>query len=183
MVNVFLQGYMVRKLENNEVILKLLATPYLDLNWDMGESRTVYRGLHEDPAAGWEKNIFQPQYKSNYNGLERDVAAYVNQSEAVKWWHRLGTRGTEYHVQGWKKDKIYPDFLVLLQDDKYMFLETKGNHLDNPDSAYKSKVFEVLTKHANKSVGEFKLLAGEKEIEFDLIYEGEWKERLLEKGF
>ncbi len=175
----------LEKLKNNQVLLKLLAAPLLDLNWDMGEDRTVYKGLQEDPAISWDKNLFQPQYKSNYNGLEANVAAYINQSEAVKWWHRLGTKGTEYFVQGWTKDKIYPDFLILMQDDKYMFIETKGNHLENPNSAYKARVFEYLSEHANKalSVGEFKLLTGEKEIKFDLVYENEWKERLIEKGY
>ncbi len=177
------EALFVKKLTNSKILLKLLATPFSDLNWPMGDERNVYKGLHEDPAIGWDKNLFQPQYKSNYNGLEMNVAAYINESEAVKWWHRLGTKGTEYCVQGWKKDKIYPDFLVLNQVEKYMFLETKGNHLENPDSAYKAKVFEYLSEYANKaiSVGEFKLLADEKEISFALIYENEWKEELIER--
>lgn len=33
------------------------------------------------------------------------------------------------------------------------------------------------------AVGEFKLVANEKEISFALIYENEWKEKLIEKGF
>lgn len=178
------EALFVEKLKENKILLKLLATPFANLNWEMGDERTVYKGLHEDPAIGWDKNIFQPQYKSNFNGLELNVAAYINESEAVKWWHRLGTRGTEYFVQGWKKDKIYPDFLVLNEGNKYYFLETKGNHLENPDSAYKSKVLEYLSEHANKSisVGEFKLVKNDKEISFDLIYEDEWKEKLIEEG-
>jgi type III restriction enzyme len=171
----------VDKLNKNEIVLKLHASPLSDLNWDMEEERTVYKGKFEDKAIGWDKNLFQPQYKSNYNALELEVASYINHSEAIKWWHRLGVRGTEYHVQGWKKDKIYPDFLILSKNDKYIFLETKGNHLENPDSAYKQKVFEYFAEHANKTVGEFKLLIGEKEIEFDLIYENHWKEKLNEK--
>ncbi len=172
----------IQKLSDNEIVLKLLATPFANLNWDMGDERTVYMNFGEEPAQSLNKNIFQPQYKSNYNGLEANVAAYINQSEATKWWHRLGTKGTEYHVQGWKKDKIYPDFLILYNDGKYLFLETKGNHLDNPDSAYKAQVFAHLTNHANRTIGEFKLLADSKEISFDLVYENEWKERLIEKG-
>ncbi len=85
-------------------------------------------------------------------------------------------------MQGWKRDKIYPDFLIYDENDKYYFCETKGNHLENKDSEYKSKVFEHLTTHANKAIGEFKLLTNEKEISFDLIYEDEWKERLIESG-
>ncbi len=172
----------IQKLIDHKVLLKLLATPYVELNWEMGEKRFIYKNSNESPANDWDKNIFQPQYKSNYNGLEKDVASYINQSEAVKWWHRLGVKGTEYAVQGWKRDKIYPDFLIYGEDDKYYFCETKGNHLENPDSAYKQKVFEHLTTYSKEAIGEFKLLAGEKEISFDLVYENEWKEKLIEKG-
>lgn len=168
----------VQNLKAGKIILKLLASPYQGLNWEMGESRTVFMDAHEVPASNWDKNLFQPQYKSNYNGMEKDVAAYINASEAVKWWHRLGVKGTEYAVQGWKKDRIYPDFLMLKQDGQYVFVETKGNQLDNPDSLYKSKVFEYLTKHHAQPVGEFKLVNADQELSFHLIYEDEWKEDL-----
>ena len=171
----------IQKLTDNKILLKLLAAPHVDLNWEMGEDRTVYKNFQES-AVDWDKNLFQPQYKSNYNGLELNVAAYINESEAVKWWHRLGVKGTEYALQGWRRDKIYPDFLIYGENDKYYFCETKGNHLENKDSEYKSKVFEHLTTHANKSIGEFKLLANEKEISFSLIYEDEWKAKLIESG-
>lgn len=172
----------VQKLDDNKILLKLLAAPYADLNWEMGDQRTVYKNPDEAETNDFDKNLFQPQFKSNYNGLEKQVAAYINQSEAVKWWHRLGVKGTEYALQGWKRDKIYPDFLIYGENDKYYFCETKGNHLENPDSAYKARVFEYLTTHSNKQIGEFKLLAGEKEISFGLVYEKEWKEKLIEQG-
>ena len=173
------EALFVDKLKNGKIILKLLATPYLGLNWDMRDTREVYKKHKEDPAVSWDKNIFQPQYKSNYTGLEEDVAAYINASEAVKWWHRLGVKGTEYAVQGWKKDRIYPDFLMLNRDDKYLFIETKGNHLKNADSEYKAKVFKYLNDYNALTVGEFKLMAGSKEISFHLVYEEAWKEDLI----
>lgn len=171
----------VSKLTHNQILLKLLAAPYAELNWKMGDERTVYRN-YQETAIDWDKNIFQPQYKSNYNGLEFKVAAYINESEAVKWWHRLGVKGTEYALQGWKKDKIYPDFLIYREDGKFYFCETKGNQLENPDSAYKLKVFKYLTTYANKPVGEFKLMTKQKEISFDLVYENEWDSKLKEQG-
>ncbi len=168
----------IEKPDHNQILLKLLAAPHTELNWEMGDQRTIYKNPDEAEASDWDKNLFQPQFKSNYNGLEKQVAAYINQSKAVKWWHRLGVKGTEYALQGWKRDKIYPDFLIYGENDKYYFCETKGNHLENPDSEYKQKVFECLTTHSNKQIGEFKLLAGEKEISFDLIYENEWERKV-----
>ena len=46
-----------------------------------------------------------------------------------------------------------------------MVLETKGDHLDNPDTAYKKKLFEVCTKSFRletvKSAGELELFDDE----------------------
>lgn len=177
------EDFFVSKLQNNEVILKLIAAPLEKLNWEMGDERQVFKDVDEDPAIGWTKAIFQPQYKSNFNGLEKNVALYVNKSEAVKWWHRLGTRGTEYAVQGWKRDKIYPDFLILKEGDQYLFVETKGNHLKNPDSQYKQKVFKHLSEYANKEIGEFELVTKkQKNIKFNLVYEDKWENELVTLG-
>jgi type III restriction enzyme len=174
----------IQKLETRQIMLKLMASPWHSINWDMGETRTVYQAL-SDSHALYDKNLFQPPLNSQYNGLEKSVAGYINASEAVKWWHRLGTKGTEYYVQGWKKEKIYPDFLILKQNGQYYFLETKGKHLkDNDDSTYKAKVLEYLSTLASKPVvGEFCLRADQqKDISFDLIYEDKWKEHLAQKG-
>jgi type III restriction enzyme len=174
----------IQKLETRQIMLKLMASPWHSINWDMGEIRTVYQAL-SDSHALYDKNLFQPPLNSQYNGLERDVAGYINASEAVKWWHRLGTKGTEYYVQGWTKQKIYPDFLILKQNGQYYFLETKGKHLkDNDDSTYKAKVLEYLSTLASKPVvGEFCLRADQqKDISFDLIYDDKWKEHLAQKG-
>ncbi|MCH2547707.1 MAG: DEAD/DEAH box helicase family protein [Alphaproteobacteria bacterium] len=176
------EALFVQKLKEGKILLNLLAAPHQKLNWDMQDSRVVYRNPHETPAIDWDKNMFQPQFQSNYNGLEKDVAAYVNASEAVKWWHRLGVKGTEYAVQGWKKDKIYPDFLIMREDDRYVFVETKGNHLKNEDSEYKAKVFSYLTQFNQKPVGDFKLMAGGKEMSFHLVYQDVWKEDLVKVG-
>ncbi len=174
----------IKKLETGQIMLKLVASPWDQrINWDMGETRTVEQAPN-DSHAPYDKNLFRPPLNSQYNGLERDVAGYINDSEAVKWWHRLGTKGTEYYVQGWKKEKIYPDFLILKQNGQYYFVETKGNHLDNPDSAYKAKVLEYLSTLASKpAVGEFCLRADhQKDISFDLIYADKWQQRLIQQG-
>lgn len=175
------EALFLKKLETGKIQLNLLAAPYQHLNWPMGDERTVLKSPHETPTS-WDRNLFQPQYMSNYNGLEKDVAAYLNSSEAVKWWHRLGVKGTEYALHGWKKDKIYPDFLILKEDDQYLFVETKGAHLKNEDSEYKAKVFSYLSKHSQKQIGDFKLMAGNKPIQFKLVYQDEWKEELIKNG-
>jgi type III restriction enzyme len=167
------------KLDAGKITLHLLASP--KLNWDLGEVREVLK-TQDDIDRQWEKNIFQPQYNSLYNQLEKDVAAYINACEAVKWWHRLGVKGTEYAVQGWTPAKIYPDFLIFQHNGKFAFIETKGNHLKNEDSAYKKQVFECLTAYKPASIGSFELKNADVDISFNLVYQDEWKDDLIKFG-
>lgn len=167
--------------QSGKIVLQLLATPYDSLNWEMGDKRDVTVSNMESPIR-LDKNAFQPQYKSLYNGLEIDVAMYINAQEAVTWWHRLGVKGTEYHVQGWKRDKIYPDFLIHMDDNRMMFVETKGNHLKNDDTDYKKKVFDCLTQHGSTKIGAFEIVgdANQPALSFHLLYDDEWKQKLRE---
>ena len=164
------------KLEAGLIKLHLQASS--DLNWDLGEIRDVLKTQH-DIDNRWEKNIFQPQYASHYNNLEKDVAAYINAHEAIKWWHRLGVKGTEYAVQGWTPAKIYPDFLVFQHNGKYAFIETKGIHLKNEDSIYKGKLFEALNTANLASIGSFDIKDAKMDISFNLVYQNEWKEEVI----
>ncbi len=177
-----------KKLEDGVIFIKLLASPFLELNWQVLPSATkeVYKNANES-SVDFDKNIFEPQFISSYNGLEKEIAYAINKNEAVKWWHRLAARGKdEYSMQGWKPNKIYPDFLIKLETDKagiatIQFLETKGNHLDNSDSAYKQKVFEYITEFANqdiKPVGEMKFVNSTEKLAFNMVFESEWKNEL-----
>ena len=174
-----------KKLDEGKIFIKLLAEPFLQLNWQMLDEIIVNKKINE-PSISWEKNIFQPQYNSLYNGLEKKVAFAINKNEAVKWWHRLGVKGTEYYVQGWKRDRIYPDFLVKLDANstgitKIQFIETKGDHLDNPDSQYKQKVFDYINQFAEKeikSVGEMQFINSSEKLAFNMVFENNWEHEL-----
>lgn len=58
-----------------------------------------------------------------------------------------------YALQGWRKHKVYPDFIFALThqsgSQRIWMLETKGDHLDNPDTAYKKKLFEICSGPLN----------------------------------
>ncbi|MBU6339178.1 MAG: DEAD/DEAH box helicase family protein [Rickettsiales bacterium] len=174
------------KLESKTIFLKLVCEPFSNLNWEVEDLINVNIQSNESRIE-LEKNIFQPQYKSLYNNYEYQIASYINKSEAVKWWHRLGVKGTEYYVQGWKRDKIFPDFLIKLQNDdsgtaRLQFIETKGDHLKgNLDTEYKKKVFDYLNDLAKKdieAVGELKLVKDQDELNFQMIFEDEWQTQI-----
>ena len=84
------------------------------------------------------RNLFDKVYEKDVNPtLEKPVAWYLDGDNSVHWWHRLVAK-QDYHLQGWQRNKVYPDFLVCLQDNpdgskKFMVLETKGKQLKGND--------------------------------------------------
>ncbi|MGJ0491843.1 DEAD/DEAH box helicase [Methylobacter sp.] len=174
------------KLDSGIVFLRLLAEPFLTLNWQMADKIEVQHNVNET-AVTLEKSMFQPQYLSNYNGLEKPVALAINNKDVVEWWHRLAVRGTEYCIQGWKREKIYPDFLVKLEAGKdgierLYFVESKGEHLEgNKDTSYKQELFNTINATLLgdiKPKGEVKLLNCKEKISFHMVFENDWENAL-----
>lgn len=95
-------------------------------------------------------SLFEPVFVSQVNELEISFARYLDEQKALKWWHRVAARQRgEYFLQGWKRGRIYPDFVALASrgDDekRVLIFDTKGEHLSgNRDTEYKKKVLETL---------------------------------------
>ena len=67
--------------------------------------------------------------------------------------------------------------------ERLFVLETKGDHLDNPDTAYKKRLLELCTEAFSlgrvKSAGELELVTSEgKTLRCELIFEDNWKTEL-----
>ncbi|MBC6405412.1 MAG: DEAD/DEAH box helicase family protein [Rhodospirillales bacterium] len=132
------------------------------------------------------KSLFAPVYEAGLNRDEREVALYLDAEPALIWWHRNLAR-SQYGIQGWKKGKIYPDFIFALERKggakRITILETKGDQLDNLDSAYKRKVLDLLSdRFAWDScipAGQFELVQDNGErVEGTLILMSEWRTKL-----
>jgi hypothetical protein len=100
-----------------------------------------HRKMLERMAEAWRALAEEEQ-------SQQDVALYLDDKDAVKWWWRIAAR-RDWSLQGWMKTKIYPDFLVHLDTERdvarLLVLETKGKHLEgSADTQYKSKFFELL---------------------------------------
>jgi type III restriction enzyme len=76
------------------------------------------------------------------------VAVYLDSEETLEWWHRNVARH-QYALQGWKRGKMYPDFIFAISPKKNLsrtiLLETKGDQLGNLDTAYKRELLSVMT--------------------------------------
>ena len=133
-----------------------------------------------------EKSLFSPVYENELNGEERDVAIYLDGEKALTWWHRNVARA-QYGIQGWKKAKIYPDFIFAVQKDgeakQIAVLETKGDQLDNLDTAYKREVLDFLSDSfawdQSTPAGELELIQETGEtVQGKLVLMSEWRAKL-----
>ena len=144
------------------------------------------RQLVGETGGPLKKSLFSPVYFNELNSDERDVAVYLDGEAALTWWHRNVAR-TQYGIQGWKKGKIYPDFVFAVQTEgaanRIAVLETKGDHLDNLDTAYKRDVMAFLTDNFSwddgARAGELEVLRKDGEtVHCALILMSEWKTKL-----
>lgn len=86
---------------------------------------------------------------TSINGLELDVAKYIDGQKNTLWWVRNKAEKGWYAIQGWQ-DKVKPDFVVAKKDENgklelVYIVESKGEHLEgNKDTLYKGDLFNFL---------------------------------------
>jgi len=128
--------------------------------------------------------------EDDLNGLENKVATYLDSQERLFFWYRNRARH-DYFVQGWKRGRIYADFIFTLRPDeanaddefhKVFVTETKGLHLKKAaDTDYKRSVFDLCNQHAKKKDwAEFVPAMRGKVMRFEVVDEEEWEKRLNE---
>lgn len=155
------------------------------ITFEPENSRLFYNPSNGQPV---EKSLFWPLYEDDFSSQdERDIAVYFDGESALKWWHRNVAR-TQYSLQGWRRDKIYPDFIIGVQrgdgSSRMVVLEMKGQHLaGNEDTEYKKSVLELLSQNFSWDqtvpVGKLNLVHSDRDtVECDLVLMNEWKTRL-----
>ena len=132
-------------------------------------------------------NLFDRTNEDELNGLENKVATYLDRQERLFFWYRNRAR-KDYYVQGWKRGRIYADFIFTLRPDeadagdeyRYVFvMETKGVFRDIMDTDYKRSVFDICTEHASrKDWAELVPAMRDKVMRFEIVDEDEWEQRL-----
>lgn len=131
-----------------------------------------------------QKSLFEPVFEGQFDtDLEKDFAFYVDQHEAIQWWHRIAVRQQrEYYLRGWNRDRIWPDFVAMSSNGdgkpRLLVVETKGEHLaGNADTEYKTKVFATLEAALNGEgayeCGEVSLDNGHTKGRFRIVFREE----------
>lgn len=146
------------------------------------EVRTLRPLLH-DRGDGVQRCLFDFM-PDDLNEYEKAVALYLDSHPEVLWWYRNLVGPDNFSVQGFRRQQIYPDFLVQRGQQKkpkawVLVLESKGGHLQgNPDTNYKRSVADYFGKVGRKvpwqDLGEgFE----NHQFRFQVLDEGEYADR------
>jgi len=140
---------------------------------------------HGDPV---QLNLFEQVFEAEFNNLETDFALYLDKQSAIQWWHRIAVK-QGYFLQGWRRDRVFPDFIACLQrsqtgPQRLCLFETKGQHLEgNSDTTYKQKLIETLetayrnsTQHGTMNI----TVSNTKTMSFRMLFEDSWYETVNE---
>jgi type III restriction enzyme len=179
------------KLEAGEIQFNLQADGAL--NYEMEKTLVVSLAPgarpmthpHGDPL---QQNLFEKVFEAEFNNLETDFALYLDKQSAIQWWHRIAAK-QGYFLQGWRRDRVYPDFIACLQrsqmgPQRLCFFETKGQHLEgNSDTTYKQELIKTLevayrnaTQHGTMSV----TAPNNRTMSFRMLFEDSWRETVNE---
>ena len=95
------------------------------------EDRLLLRKDYEPVQLSLFEKVFEQQFDSE---LEKNFAYYLDEERALQWWHRVAARQRgEYYLQGWKRGRIYPDFVAMTNEvagvTRVLIFDTKGEHL------------------------------------------------------
>jgi type III restriction enzyme len=120
--------------------------------------------LTRDNGSPMERSLFDFIEQSSVNVLERAVAVCIDEHPEVLWWYRNLVGKDQFAIQGYRQQRIRPDFVVQSEtkghkEHQVLVLESKGPQLEgNPDTMYKRKVadyFELVgTKVSWQQLGE-----------------------------
>ena len=165
----------------------------VELNYKLEETLDVIVSKEDKPLTRshgdeLQLNLFEPVFEGEFNNLEKDFVIYLDEKKAIRWWHRVAAK-QGYFLQGWRRERVYPDFVASVQHHKdgpqrILILETKGIQLKgNPDTEYKRELLKTLeTVYRNASVhGTMDVGYGmNKTMSFQMLFENSWKNEVNE---
>ncbi len=168
----------------------MVVTDELRFNRPPGsvESRKDAKQANRNDGAPFMRSLFERTSEDEMNSLETSVATYLDRQEQLFFWYRNRSR-KDYFVQGWKRGRIYADFVFTLSADEpagqdpfhqVFVMETKGMHLKKTeDTAYKRSVFDLCSEQARKTEwSDFVPAMQGKVMRFEVVDEDEWQRRL-----
>lgn len=120
----------------------------------------------------------------NLNDYEKSVALFLDRHPQVLWWYRNLVGPENFAIQGFRKNRIYPDFVVQEGEQtrpvaRVLVLDSKGKHLNgNEDTNYKRRVAGYFDKAGKKVT--WQQLGEEFEshqFRFQILDEGDYEDK------
>ena len=134
-----------------EFRLRADATDYeLPTHDEWLQTGKAHKLTRSDGLSDVQKSLLVPALQTpDMNDFEAAFAGYLDEQAALRWWHRNVAK-TQYGLQGWRRHKVYPDFVFGFLSEgnhsRLVLMETKGVHLDNEDTDYKQALLARLTE-------------------------------------
>lgn len=98
----------------------------------------------------FNKNYYEKTDKLNKEELSFIQRLDLDTLPNIKYWVRNREKTDPFYIQGWKKNKFYPDFIAVTKNNAVIALEWKGeDRVSNEDTSYKEeigKLWETLGK-------------------------------------
>lgn len=126
--------------------LALVVTDDDELGFEMPDSDNIANNI----PSTYRLSLYEDVDYGLMNSLEQNVAQILDGNKNVIWWARNKAQKGWYAIQGWQKDKIRPDFVAAIKNDKgdlefVYVMESKGEHLlGNDDTQYKTDVLDQM---------------------------------------
>ena len=146
------------------------------------------RKLNRKDGRPLQLSLFEWVEEDEFNEPEKAVAWYLEGQERMFFWFRNRAR-RDYHIQGWRRHRIYPDFIFTTSDEpgqkdyrRVYVVETKGLHLEGSEETdYKRQVLKICNREAKrKDWNTFAPGMKDKVLRFEVLSEDEWERKLNE---
>lgn len=114
------------------------------------------RRLEHDNGDAIAKSLFDYVEHESANEYERAVALCIDRHPEVLWWYRNLVGSDQFAIQGYRRHRIRPDFVVQNTHEgktqhRVLVIESKGKHLQgNVDTEYKRSVARYFSEVGRK---------------------------------
>jgi type III restriction enzyme len=114
------------------------------------------RPLTRDDGSPVAKSLFEYVEYESANQYERAIAVCIDEHPEVLWWYRNLVGKHQFSIQGYRRNRIWPDFVVQSETHhvpvhQVLVIESKGEHLEgNPNTRYKRRVADYFERVGKK---------------------------------
>jgi type III restriction enzyme len=172
-----------RKLENGDIRFYMVSGMAGCSIPERIKARAGARKLTTPLGDQPQRTLFDYFLEEDFNETEQAVALYLDEQEDILWWYRNRAK-LDYGLQGWRKPRVFSDFLAFSQNciPTVYVLETKGLHLaGNEDTEYKKELFEMCNRLSQPTPwDDIAKDFSDHKVTFQIVFEDEWRRVLNE---